>query len=92
MHKPTFALLAVTAVLVGCVSLAPEAARVTVARDSADVSGCRILGSVRAHPPYVGPDDAMNQLKNEVAGLGGNVLFVTTMAVTATGMAYHCGG
>ena len=92
MHKPTFALLAVTAVLAGCVSLAPEAARVTVARDSEDVSGCRILGSVRAHPPYVGPDDAMNQLKNEVAGLGGNVLFVTTMAVTATGMAYQCDG
>jgi hypothetical protein len=34
----------------------------------------------------------MNQMKNQAAGLGGNVLFVTSYNVTATGMAYRCGG
>lgn len=74
----------------GCVTLAPEAARVKVTKEPAEVAGCTILGTVRAKPPYVGQQDGMRQLQNEVAGLGGNVLFVTSYNVSATGMAYRC--
>lgn len=77
--------------LAGCVTLAPEAESMKVTRDAADVKGCKILGAVEAHPPYVGQQDGMNQLRNNAAGLGGNVLFVTSYNVTATGMAYRCG-
>ena len=74
----------------GCVTLAPEAIQVRVTHAPAVVAGCTILGTVRAHPPYVGQQDGMRQLRNEVAGLGGNVLFLTSYNVTATGMAYRC--
>lgn len=83
--------LFVVAVLVGCVSLAPEAQAVLVTKSAGDVEGCTVVGTVEAHPPYVGPNDATNQLKNQVAGLGGNALFITSSALTATGMAYRCG-
>ena len=86
------ALFVLSTLLSGCVSLAPEAEKVKVTKSASDVEGCRILGAVDAHPPYVGPNDGMNQLKNNTAGLGGNVLFVTSYNVTATGMAYRCGG
>lgn len=76
--------------LVGCVTLAPEARTMKVTKETADVAGCKVLGAVEAHPPYVGPNDGMAQLKNKAAGLGGNVLFVTSYNVTATGMAYRC--
>lgn len=78
--------------LSGCVSLAPEAEGVRTTKIASDVAGCTVLGTVEAHPPYVGPNDGMNQMKNQAAGLGGNVLFVTSYNVTATGMAYRCGG
>jgi hypothetical protein len=91
MLKNRFWMIFVTLLLNGCVTLAPEAASLKVTRDAADVKGCKILGSVEAHPPYVGQQDGMNQLRNKAAGLGGNVLFVTSYNVTATGMAYRCG-
>jgi hypothetical protein len=74
-----------------CVSLAPEAKLVQVTQAPADVAGCKILGTVESTPPYVGPKDGMRQMQNKVAGLGGNVLFVTSYNVTGSGMAYQCG-
>ena len=75
----------------GCVTLAPEAEKVRVTRNPDDVKGCRVLGAVEAHPPYVGQQDGMNQMRNNAAGMGANALFVTSYNVTATGMAYRCG-
>lgn len=81
----------IAALLPACVSLAPEAKLVKVTKKPADVAGCKILGTVESSPPYVGPKDGMHQMQNKVAGLGGNVLFVTSYNVTGTGMAYRCG-
>jgi len=73
-----------------CVSLAPEAKLVQITKNPVDVTGCKILGTVGSTPPYVGPRDGMHQMQNKVAGLGGNVLFVTSYNVTGSGMAYRC--
>jgi Domain of unknown function (DUF4156) len=89
---PRVVLILVSASIVGCVTLAPEAEQIKVTREAADVKGCKILGTVEAHPPYVGQQDGMNQMRNNAAGLGANILFVTSYNVTATGMAYLCGG
>ena len=75
----------------GCVRRAPEAMLVKITTAPADVAGCQILGTVRAQPPYVTPKDGLHQMQNEVAGRGGDTLFVTTYHMTATGMAYRCG-
>jgi len=72
--------------------LIPEAEKVKVTRESKDVAGCRSLGFVDAHPPYSTPNDAMNEMKNKTATLGGNVLFVTNYSMKATGVAYLCSG
>jgi len=72
--------------------LIPEAKKVKVTRESKDVAGCKSLGFVDAHPPYSTPNDAMNEMKNKTAILGGNVLFVTNYSLKATGVAYLCGG
>ena len=74
----------------GCVRLAPEAQKVSITKAAETVSGCKILGTVRAQPPYVGPRDGMHQMQNQVAGLGGDTLFVTSYNVSATGVAYRC--
>lgn len=77
--------------LSGCVTLAPEAERVQVLEKGADTSACKLLGEVTAPPPFVGPRDYLNKLKNRVAAAGGNALFVTSAAIgPATGMAYAC--
>jgi len=76
--------------LAGCVTVAPQATGIRVTKVAADVASCTVLGTVKADPPYVGPNDAENQLRNQAAGLGADTLFITSMAVTATGMAYRC--
>jgi len=63
-----------------------------VTRKAEDVAACKSLGFVEAHPPYSTPNDAMNEMRNKVAILGGNVLFVTNYGMKATGVAYSCDG
>jgi hypothetical protein len=77
-------------IMSGCVRLAPEAQKVSITKAAETVAGCKILGTVRAQPPYVGPRDGMHQMQNQVAGLGGDTLFVTSYNVSATGVAYRC--
>src|ERR1039457_1918747 len=90
--KPFFAIGIMFSIglLTGCVPLAPEAQAVKVTRNPEDVAGCKILGTVKSEPPYVAPKDGMHQMQNNTAGLGGNVLFVTSYNVTGTAMAYQC--
>lgn len=78
--------------LAGCVSVAPQAVGIRVTKVAADVAACAVLGTVKAEPPYVGPNDAENQLRNQAAGLGADTLFITSMGLTASGMAYRCEG
>lgn len=84
--------LAFVLVSVACTTrLMPEAEKVKVTRESRDLAGCKSLGFVDAHPPYSTPNDAMNEMKNKTAILGGNMLFVTNYSMKATGVAYLCG-
>jgi hypothetical protein len=86
------AAVAIAVVSLACTTrLIPEAEKVKVTRESKDVGGCKSLGFVDAHPPYSTPSDAMNEMKNKTAILGGNVLFVTNYSMKATGVAYLCG-
>jgi hypothetical protein len=78
------------AALAGCVSLAPGADQVRVTKAPADVASCKAVGNVSGHPPYVSPTDAMHQLRNQAAGLGGDTLLVTSEWTSVTGVAYRC--
>lgn len=85
--------LVVSVVLVSrCETLAPEAQAVKLTSTAEDVAGCKILGTVESVPPYVGPNDGVNQLKNKAAGMGGNVVFLTSSGGMRgrSGMAYLC--
>jgi hypothetical protein len=65
--------------------------RVKVTKNTADISGCIVLGSVAGRAPYEGRKDAVNQMRDQVVGLGGNVLLITSTFITQTGVAYRCG-
>ena len=79
--------------LPACVSLTPQAEEMHVTRSSEDVSSCENLGEVSASPPFVGPNDARNTLRNRAAEKGGDTLFITNMSVgTARGYSYKCAG
>jgi len=75
-----------------CVSLAPEAEKIKVTSNGADIANCKILGSVKSEPPYVGPNDGVNQLRNNAAALGADTLLLTSSGAIRgqTGMAYRC--
>ena len=92
--RGVFALLILLAAFAGgCTTrLILQAEHVRVTTKAEDVAACKSLGFVEAHPPSSTPNDAMNEMKNKAAILGGNVLFVTNYSMKATGVAYLCGG
>jgi hypothetical protein len=77
---------------VACVSLSLAGEKVRVTKHDSDVEGCRFVGDVEAHPPYHGPHDAENTLRNEAAKLGGDVVVSRGLVGTIKGKAYDCGG
>jgi hypothetical protein len=87
----TLIVMAIVLEVAGCVSLAPGADQVKITKNAADVAGCAAVGNVAGHPPYAAPSDAMHQMQNQVVGLGGNDLLVTSDLVSATGVGYRCG-
>jgi hypothetical protein len=75
----------------GCTTLAPTAASITTTRDGAAVSNCKPVGNVASTPPYVLPGDDLKQLKNQAAGLGGEIVLITGPRLISTqGIAYRC--
>lgn len=85
--------VAVIGLLTACssVTLLPEAMTVRVAHTPHELVGCTLLSEVSAPPPYVWPQDYIDKLRNATAGVGGNVVFVTSsILVPATGGAYRC--
>lgn len=80
------AALAIATLLSGCVSLAPGAKQVKVTDRAADVRGCAAVGNVRVRR-HDYPLDVENSLRNQVVGLGGNVVYRTS---PWTGVAYRC--
>jgi hypothetical protein len=79
--------------LTSCETLAPQAAAIVVTDEADKVSACQVLGAVESTPPYVGPNDGVNQLRNKAAALGADTLFLTGRGPLRgkSGMAYKCG-
>jgi hypothetical protein len=75
-----------------CVSVAPQAEKIKVTSNGADVEQCKVLGTVESHPPFMGPNDGVNQLRNNAAALGADTLLLTSSGALRgkTGMAYRC--
>jgi hypothetical protein len=83
-------MVALSAFVTGCVAHAAGASRVKVTKNTADISACVVLGAVAGRAPYEGSKDAVNQMRDQVVGLGGNVLLITSTFITQTGVAYRC--
>lgn len=64
--------------------------RITLRPD--DVARCELLGIVESSPPYMGPNDGVNQLRNKAAALGADTLLLTSTGAMRgkTGAAYRC--
>ena len=90
----TLALLTLGSVACATSSLSPEAAAVKMTSEVADVSGCKLLGAVTSVPPYIMPNDGVNQLRNNAAALGADTLLLTSHGIMRgkTGSAYRCKG
>lgn len=79
--------------LPACTSLSLRGERVRLTNQPADVADCRALGDVQANPPFVGPNDWKNKLKNQAAGLGADVVLHESPGFGSVhGKAYDCGG
>lgn len=87
-----FALVVALVALSGCRSLSLRGDRVRVTTHDDDVTGCRFLGEVKAHPPFVGPKDAEHTVRNKAAELGADVVRISNGVGVATGRAFDCGG
>lgn len=88
-------LLIASAILVGCVTLAPGADQVRITNKPADVGVCKTLGNIRVPKDDKGLVDgasAQRQFRNQTVGLGGNVALVTEgfVSIPVAGIAYHC--
>lgn len=95
MNKLRFVALAfLTVGSIACAtsSLSPEAVAVKLTSQAADVSGCKLLGTVASPPLYMWPNDGVNQLRNNAAALGADTLLLTSHGVMRgkTGSAYRC--
>jgi hypothetical protein len=77
--------------LSGCatVVLAPGAEQVKLTRAAADVASCQVVGSVSTVPNGL-PANWDRDLQNKAFGMGGNVLFITSVSADTDGVAYHC--
>ena len=82
----TVVIAAVGAAVSGCalIALQPGAAHVKITRNTADVGGCQSVGAVASHGYALA--DSQRDLKNQSLGLGGNVVFVTTLITDAEGV------
>jgi hypothetical protein len=91
--KTALLLTALLAALPACTSLSLKGERVRLTRSPADVTDCRAVGDVRASPPFVGPNDWKNKLKNQAAALGADVVLHESPLIGGVkGKAFDCGG
>jgi hypothetical protein len=89
--------LSLVFVFAACISTSPEGAKVRVTSNPDVVKGCQFLGNVKATSGWGGPagtglgtSNTEKTLQNKTAKLGGNVLFIISSGVHATGEAYRC--
>ena len=88
--------LAVTA-LSACVSVSEKGKQVRVTSNPDAVKGCAFLGNVKATSGWGGSagtglagSNTEKTLQNKTADMGGNVLFVVSSGIHASGEAYRC--
>lgn len=76
-----------------CKTLSLAGEQVQTTKHESDVIECKMLGEVIAKPPFIGPDDPKNALRNKTAKLGGDVVLLTDMMFgSVKGIAYDCNG
>jgi len=87
--------LALALAVTGCttVPLAPGADQVKITRNEADVAFCKPVGNIDRKSILIDwdPKVAARQMQNQAVGLGGNVIFDTSIRDTPMGVVYHCG-
>jgi hypothetical protein len=84
-------LILLGAVLLACTTLAPTARDIPTTREPAAIANCKAVGNVASIPPYILPGDDLRQLKNQAAGLGGDMVLITGPRLVSTqGIAYRC--
>jgi hypothetical protein len=83
--------------LVACVSTTPAGEKVRVTANPDVVKGCKFLGNVKATSGWGGSagtglagSNTEKTLQNKTAALGGNVVFVVSSGIHASGEAYAC--
>ena len=78
--------------MTSCVSLTDSGKLVTVIKEKDDLIKCNNIGEVIATPPYFGPNDAKNTMKNKTADLGGDSMLITKYYSpgNAKALAYKC--
>ena len=97
MRQPKVFIVCCLSGLTACTPfvLAPGAAQVQVTNEARDVAGCAPVGNLRVPKDTNGLLDAyraVDHMKNETIGLGGNVALVTegTPRMPQVGVAYKC--
>jgi len=84
-------LVAASVLTSACTTLAPTAQGIPTTRDAAQVASCKAVGNVASTPPYILPGDDLKQIKNQAAGLGGDIVLITSPRIVSTqGIAYQC--
>jgi hypothetical protein len=80
-----------------CVSTTPAGEKVRVTSNPDVVKGCKFLSNVRATSGWGGSggtglagSNTEKTLQNKTASLGGNVVFVVSSGIHASGEAYRC--
>lgn len=94
--KRRIVLVLLAGMLPACVSTTPRGAEVRVTGNPDAVKGCEFLGNVKATSTFHGAAGGLassnteKTLQNKTAALGGNVVFVVSSGVHASGEAYRC--
>ena len=79
--------------LPSCTSLSLRGELVRITTHATDAEGCKLLGDVRADPPYGTSKTAENKLRNQAAELGADVVVRASYGIgSVDGKAYDCGG
>ena len=97
MRRKVLGALALATMIASCVSTTPAGEKVRVTSNSDIVKGCKFLGNVKATSSFGGSggtglagSNTEKTLQNKTAELGGNVVFVVSSGIHASGEAYRC--
>jgi hypothetical protein len=95
--KPTYWVLASLLLSAACISTNPDGQQVRLTTNSEAVHGCTFLGNVKATSGWgglamqgVAANNTEVALREKTAKLGGNVVFVVSSGIHASGEAYRC--